>query len=126
MSKARRFSSESDATKTDGGSQAENQRRLDKNDLRGLERPMITASNVHYDLAERSSATACGGLGSMHLLAERLGLASAIDRRLSLFKVHLPYHESDHVLSLAYNTLCGGAGLPGGVPWHHAAVGYRR
>jgi hypothetical protein len=28
-----------------------------------------------------------------------------------LFKVHLPYHESDHVLSLAYNALCAGTCL---------------
>ena len=40
-----------------------------------------------------------------------LGLPEAIDRRLHLFKVHLPYHESDHVLNLAYNALCGGTCL---------------
>jgi hypothetical protein len=28
-----------------------------------------------------------------------------------LFKVHLPYHESDHVLNLAYNALCAGTCL---------------
>ncbi len=28
--------------------------------------------------------------------------------RLHLLKVHLPYHESDHVLNLAYNVLAGG------------------
>jgi hypothetical protein len=28
-----------------------------------------------------------------------------------LLKVHLPYHESDHVLNLAYNVLCGGRRL---------------
>src|SRR5882724_8833474 len=32
----------------------------------------------------------------------------AIDRRLHLLKIHLPYHESDHVLNLAYNALCDG------------------
>jgi hypothetical protein len=26
-------------------------------------------------------------------------------------KVHLPYHESDHVLNLAYNVACGGTRL---------------
>ena len=41
----------------------------------------------------------------------RLGLIEAIDRRLVLFKFHLPYHESDHVLNLAYNALCGGTCL---------------
>jgi len=41
----------------------------------------------------------------------RFGLAEAIDRRLVLFKFHLPYHESDHVLNLAYNALCDGTCL---------------
>ena len=40
-----------------------------------------------------------------------LGLAEAIDQRLHLFKMHLPYHESDHVLNLAYNALCAGTCL---------------
>jgi len=44
----------------------------------------------------------------MHLLARRTGLIEAIDRDLHLLKVHLPYHESDHVLNIAYNILCGG------------------
>ena len=37
-----------------------------------------------------------------------LGLPEAIDERLHLLKIHLPYHESDHVLNLAYNALCDG------------------
>jgi len=32
----------------------------------------------------------------------------AIDRRLHLLKIHLPYHESDHVMKIAYNILAGG------------------
>ena len=51
---------------------------------------------------------AYGGIGAMRLLAQKLGLAEAIDRRLHLLKIHLPYHESDHVLNLAYNALCDG------------------
>ena len=38
-------------------------------------------------------------------------MSAAIDERLRLLKVHLPYHESDHVLNLAYNILCGGRTL---------------
>jgi hypothetical protein len=38
-------------------------------------------------------------------------LIDALDRRLHLLKVHLPYHESDHVLNIAYNALCGGTCL---------------
>ena len=34
-----------------------------------------------------------------------------IDRHLHLLKVHLPYHESDHVLNIAYNALVGGQRL---------------
>lgn len=45
------------------------------------------------------------------LLVKRLGLAEAIDRQLHLLKIHLPYHESDHVLNLAYNALCDGTCL---------------
>jgi Transposase DDE domain group 1 len=86
-------------------------RRLDKHDVDGCERPMITARNIHYELAERDCGTVCGGIGAMQLLVERLGLADAIDRRLHLFKIHLPYHESDHVLNVAYNALSGGTCL---------------
>ncbi len=87
------------------------ERRLDKFDNRGCERPMFTASNIHYELAERARGMAHGGIGAMHLLARRLGLIEAIDRRLQLLKIHLPYHESDHVLNLAYNALCDGTCL---------------
>jgi hypothetical protein len=31
------------------------------------------------------------------------GLASEIDSSLELLKLHKPYHESDHVLNIAYN-----------------------
>lgn len=82
------------------------ERRLDKFDNRGCERPMFSARNIDYQLADRVRGMAHGGIGAMHLLARRIGLIDAIDRRLHLLKVHLPYHESDHVLNLAYNALC--------------------
>ncbi len=71
-------------------------------------KPMLAARNIHCDMADRTRAIAHGGIGSIHLLARRVGLIDAIDRELHLLKVHLPYHESDHVLNLAYNLLCGG------------------
>ena len=73
--------------------------------------PMFTARNIHYDLADKARGLACGGIGAMHLLAQQVGLIDAIDGRLHLLKLHLPYHESDHVLNIAYNILCGGACL---------------
>ena len=75
------------------------------------ERPMFKASNIHYEFAERTRGVACGGIGAVQLLARKVGLVDAIDRRLHLFKLHLPYHESDHVLNIAFNLLCGGTCL---------------
>ena len=73
--------------------------------------PMMAASNIHYELAERVRAIAPGGIGAIHLLARRIGLIRDIDEGLHLLKRHLPYHESDHLLNLAYNLLAGGSRL---------------
>ena len=72
---------------------------------------MFTARNIQYELAEKTRGLGVGGIGAMHLLARRVGLIEAIDRRLHLLKVHKPYHESDHVLNIAYNALCNGTCL---------------
>jgi hypothetical protein len=87
------------------------ERRLDKHNVRGCEQPMFTASNIHYEISDRDRGIAHGGIGAIHALANRLGLNEAIDRRLVLLKIHLPYHESDHVLNIAYNALCEGTCL---------------
>jgi len=50
------------------------ERRLDKFDLRGSERPMFTARNIHYEMADRSRAMVYGGIGAMHLLARQVGV----------------------------------------------------
>ena len=73
--------------------------------------PMLTASNIGYELADRVRGLSSGGIGAIHLLARKTGLIKAIDRRLHLLKLHLPYHESDHVLNIAYNFLSGGTNL---------------
>ncbi|QDV37455.1 hypothetical protein ElP_53940 [Tautonia plasticadhaerens] len=73
--------------------------------------PMMTASNIRYQTADRTRAIAPGGIGAMHLLAQRLGLVRDIDKDLHLLKRHLPYFESDHVLNIAYNLLAGGSRL---------------
>ena len=73
--------------------------------------PMMSASNIHFEMAERGRALNYGGIGAIHLMGQRLGLAKEIDGRLQLLKRHLPYHESDHVLNLAYNALLDGQRL---------------
>jgi Transposase DDE domain group 1 len=79
----------------------------------GVERhePMMAASNIHYELTDRTRAIAPGGIGAIHLLARKVGLIQDIDGGLHLLKRHLPYHESDHVLNIAYNLLAGGSRL---------------
>ncbi len=82
-------------------------KRLDKTKLGG-ECPMIAASNIHYEIADRTRAVCAGGIGAIHQMVKRLGLDQLINRKLNLFKVYLPYTESDHVLNIAYNLLAGG------------------
>jgi hypothetical protein len=86
-------------------------RRIDKSNVQGCEQPMFTAANIHFEISDRDRGIAHGGIGAIHGLVRQLGLIDAIDRQLVLFKFHLPYHESDHVLNLAYNALCGGTCL---------------
>jgi hypothetical protein len=73
--------------------------------------PIMTAGNIHYEMAEKGRAINCGGIGAMHLMVNKLGLRQEIDQRLHLLKKHLPYHESDHVLNLTYNALLEGVRL---------------
>jgi hypothetical protein len=72
---------------------------------------MFTASNIRFELADKTRGIGVGGIGVVHRLAREIGLIEAIDRRLHLLKIHRPYHESDHVLNLAYNALCDGSRL---------------
>jgi hypothetical protein len=72
---------------------------------------MYQASNIHYEHSDRVRGLASGGIGAMHRLAQHTGLVDAIDRHVEVLKVHLPYHESDHVLGIAYNVLSGGTCL---------------
>ena len=74
-------------------------------------RPMFAAASVRVEMADKVRAIAHGGIALVHQLAGQCGLVDAIDRRLHLLKIHRPYHESDHVLNLAYNALCDGIRL---------------
>ena len=69
---------------------------------------MMTATNIHYEHADRVRGLSAGGIGALFLLAQKIELVKEIDRNLHLLKRHLPYHESDHVLNIAFNLLAGG------------------
>src|SRR3989441_11629453 len=87
------------------------ERRLAPKNWEDQARPMLKATNIQYEMAPRVQGINCGGIGAMHLMMQRLGLVNDLDRHLHLLKVHLPYHESDHVLNIAYNILAGGQRL---------------
>jgi hypothetical protein len=87
------------------------ERRLDKKRLGNTARPVFTAANIHYEIADRVHGVAHGGIGAFHLLAQRIGLIDTINQKLHLLKFPMPYHHSDHVLNFAYNSLCDGTCL---------------
>lgn len=72
---------------------------------------MLAGGNICYDIDGRHTATSYGGIGNIHQLAVRSGLVDEINARLQLLKRHLPYHESDHILNIAFNCLAGGSCL---------------
>jgi hypothetical protein len=86
-------------------------KRLERRQWSAQSKPMFRAQNIHYEMADRVRAVDCGAVGAFHQLARNTGLIRAIDKKLHLLKRHLPYHESDHVLNIAYNTLAGGTCL---------------
>src|SRR5690606_14571443 len=60
--------------------------------------PMMTSGKINYEIGGNVEVTRFGGLFAVHRLLTKLGLVSAVDERLHLLAVHLPYFESDHVL----------------------------
>jgi len=73
--------------------------------------PVLGHANASYEVSSRVNAIPCGGIALFDQMVRSLGLPKAINDALSLFKVHKPYFESDHVLNIAYNVLCGGTCL---------------
>jgi Transposase DDE domain group 1 len=93
------------------GEQAAIERRLKRAVRPNFTGPVLGRTNIAYELSARTKATAHGGMGAIAKLVTSCGLAGEIDRSLELLKLHKPYYESDHVLNIAYNTLCGGQRL---------------
>jgi hypothetical protein len=72
---------------------------------------MFGSGPVAYEIGGNLDATCYGGIAAVHRLVTKLGLPGLINEQVPLLKAHLPYHESDHVLNLAYNVMCGGTRL---------------
>jgi hypothetical protein len=70
--------------------------------------PVLGRANIVYEMSERSKAVSHGGMGMVAKLVKKVRLAEEVDSSLDLLALHKPYYESDHVLNIAYNALCGG------------------
>jgi hypothetical protein len=86
-------------------------KRLKRKQWKNQPKPMFAASNIRYEMDGRHEGIACGGIGAIHLMNKNLSFVEEIDSVLHLLKRHLPYHESDHVLNIAYNVIAGGIRL---------------
>lgn len=86
-------------------------RRLKRKQWENQPKPMINASNIYYEIDGRHKGIANGGIGAIHMMNKNLGFVEDVDNVLHLLKRHLPYHESDHVLNIAYNVIAGGTRL---------------
>jgi hypothetical protein len=63
------------------------------------------------EIDQRSEVTSYGGLCLFSAFVRRFQIAEQLDDAVQLFKVHLPYHESDHILAIATNLFVGGTCL---------------
>src|SRR3989442_14616358 len=58
------------------------------------EKPMLSASNIQYEMGDRLRGTAGGGIGMMYLLARGKGLIECIDVEVEGLKRHLGHYRS--------------------------------
>ena len=72
---------------------------------------MLAGGNEELTMSRRIRATGVGGIALVHRLVRQLGLQDLIDGNVELFRSPGPYRESDHVLNIAYNIMCGGRTL---------------
>jgi hypothetical protein len=71
-------------------------------------KPEFTSPRPTYEMAERVDAIPYGGIGIVHDLVREVRLPEQIDLAVDVLKRYRPYHESDHVLNIAYNVMVGG------------------
>ena len=84
------------------------EKRLERKHFDDQPEPMFKDSNIVYEIGDRTRVIGYGGIGAIHKMVCKLKLDVGINDRIELLKIHVPYHESDHVLNIAYNVLSGG------------------
>ena len=86
------------------------------------EGPIIRSPELHLETEERATVTRFGGLALVQAFLRRFGVARLIDKHVRVFKIHNPYHESDHVLAQALNLYVGGTCLEDMMHLQHDAA----
>ena len=94
-----------------GKRQRKLQNRLAHRNFTSPAHPLLGDLPIEYQIADRTRVLGVGGIGAIHTMVCNLRLPEAINAKVSLLKRHLPYWESDHVLSLCYTVLSGGKPL---------------
>ena len=79
--------------------------------LHEIGQPVFTNPPIDIRKNAQSPIFTYSGIVLARDLIEKLGITQLIDANLPLLKLYSPYHESDHVLNLVYNFLCGGETL---------------
>ena len=79
-----------------------------ENDNEEKIKPAFSATNTDYEISDKIKAISCGGIGLVDKLIKKTGLPEMINKNFDLLKRHKPYFESDHILNIAYNIICGG------------------
>lgn len=87
------------------------QDQLAHKDFTSPSQPLLSDQPIRYELADRTQVIPMGGIGAMHTLAMKLHLPELLNAQVSVLERHLPYWESDHILSQCYNILTGGKPL---------------
>jgi Transposase DDE domain group 1 len=85
-------------------------KRLENNNEEGFQ-PVISKRKSQYEMSDKVSAIHCGGIGIINELVNAFHLPGKINEKIKLLKRHSPYHESDHILNMTYNIICGGRNL---------------
>ena len=58
------------------------ERRLKRKQWEDQEGPMFKGRNIHYEIAEKSQAINCGGIGAIHQMVQRCGLVEEINAKV--------------------------------------------
>lgn len=69
---------------------------------------VVRLRKTHVEVDRRAPVTPYGGLALAAAFVRRFRVAQRLDERVHVFKRHVPYHESDHVLAQAFNLYVGG------------------